>query len=209
MVSACRMRCSENPCAWWHIYSERKHYCRVSTRRKRVAAEVVLTARIEALSILNLRHYRKRHRACDCESRSQRVEGSISRRRCQQPLHTCTMADDTRQPPSQGREDLSREALTLNPDAKAFAGSQWSDGKSQTYKPPASANMMEGGTQHTAGGKVPEVTLANAFTTGRPMTEVHKAPCVRDSFMVGLGAGFAAGGGRMIFGSMAFLRFDL
>jgi cytochrome c oxidase assembly protein subunit 20 len=114
------------------------------------------------------------------------------------------MADDTRQPPSQPREDLSREALNQDPENKPFTGEQWKDGKAQTYKPPPmpSANVMEGGTQHTAGGQVPDVTLWNAYHAGRPITQVHKQPCARDSFMVGLGTGFATGSLRAMFGGM-------
>jgi cytochrome c oxidase assembly protein subunit 20 len=62
---------------------------------------------------------------------------------------------------------------------------------------------MEGGTQHTAGGQVPDVTFWNAFHAGRPITQVHKQPCARDSFMVGLGTGFATGSLRAMFGGMS------
>jgi cytochrome c oxidase assembly protein subunit 20 len=107
------------------------------------------------------------------------------------------MADDTRQNP---KEDLSREALTVDPSNKAFTGSQWKDGsKPDTFKAPENANMMAGGTQHTAGGKVPEVTLWNALQVGPPVTEIHKRPCVRDALMTGMAAGFALGGIRFIF----------
>lgn len=112
------------------------------------------------------------------------------------------MADDTRQP----KEDLSKEALTVHPEHKPFAGSQWK-GDTKAVKPPENANLMAGGTQHTAGGKNPEVNLVNAIKTGRPFTEVHKAPCVRDSLLQGIGAGTAVGATRMIFGSM-YLSLD-
>lgn len=116
------------------------------------------------------------------------------------------MADDTRQSTSQApREDLSREALNAHPENKAFTGNQWDNGKSKTFNLPANANSMEGGSVHTAGGQVPEVTLWNALHAGRPITEVHKQPCVRDSYMVGIGSGFAAGGLRAIFGGMCFV----
>ncbi|CAK4033592.1 related to COX20 In the maturation and assembly of cytochrome oxidase involved [Lecanosticta acicola] len=108
------------------------------------------------------------------------------------------MADDTRQSP---KEDLSREALTVSPEQKPFAGSQWQDGKAQPYKPGENANAFaEGGSQHTAGGQVPDVTMWNALTVGQPITEIHKRPCVRDGLMTGIGAGFATGGVRLIFG---------
>lgn len=113
------------------------------------------------------------------------------------------MADDTRQQsqsPTTTPEDLSREALNVNPENKAFTGTQWQGGKQIPYKPPENANLMAGGTQHTAGGQEPEVTIMNALKVGQPITELHKRPCVRDALLTGIGAGFAMGGGRLIFG---------
>lgn len=114
------------------------------------------------------------------------------------------MADDTRQSsqsPQATPEDLSREALTVDPSAKPFTGTQWQGGKQIPYKPPENANMMaEGGSQHTAGGQVPEVNLRNAISVGAPISEIHKRPCVRDAFLTGIGAGSATGGIRAIFG---------
>ena len=40
------------------------------------------------------------------------------------------MADDTRLP-AHAREDLSKEALTVDPAAKPFSGAQWSGAKEQ------------------------------------------------------------------------------
>ncbi|CAK1359450.1 hypothetical protein CB0940_05657 [Cercospora beticola] len=112
------------------------------------------------------------------------------------------MADDTRQSNTSPKEDLSKEALTVHPENKPFSGSQWqTDPKAQTIKPPENANLMSGGTQHTAGGKEPEFNLKNVLTTGRPITEVHKAPCVRDSLLQGMGAGGVIGATRAIFGT--------
>lgn len=109
------------------------------------------------------------------------------------------MADDTRQQ----REDLSREALTVDPNAKAFSGAQWQDSKQASHKQPENANLMAGGTQHTAGGKAPEVSLSTAFEGGlkwNDFAELPKKPCVRDALMTGIGSGFALGGIRAIFG---------
>ncbi|KAK5125282.1 hypothetical protein LTR85_000958 [Meristemomyces frigidus] len=110
------------------------------------------------------------------------------------------MADDTRQP-----SDLSREALTVSPENKPFTGTQWQNGKSQPYTaPPENANMMAGGTEHTAGGKTPDVTLGNAFQGGlkwNDFMDLPKRPCVRDALMTGIGGGFALGGMRAIFGA--------
>ncbi|KAK4497136.1 hypothetical protein PRZ48_011586 [Zasmidium cellare] len=114
------------------------------------------------------------------------------------------MADDTRQQsqsPTTTPEDLSREALNVNPENKAFTGTQWQGGKQIPYKPTENANLMPGGTQHTAGGKEPEVTFMNALQVGQPITELHKRPCVRDALLTGMGVGFALAGGRLIFGA--------
>lgn len=111
------------------------------------------------------------------------------------------MADDTRQSP---REDLSRSALNVSPENKPFTGGQWQDGKAAPYTPPANANMMPGGTAHTAGGeKVAEgVTLGSAFESIKleEFMSIHKKPCVRDSFMTGIGSGAGIGGLRFLFG---------
>lgn len=108
------------------------------------------------------------------------------------------MADDTRQ---SSKEDLSKEALTVDPNYKPFSGSQWEDAK-KDYRPP-NANMLAGGTEHTAGGKIPEVSLSSAFDGGLKLsdfTELPKKPCVRDALVTGLPLGFAASGLRFIWG---------
>ena len=63
--------------------------------------------------------------------------------------------------------------------------------------------MLAGGTENTAGGKLPEVSISNAFDgklKWEDFTELPKKPCVRDSLMTGIGGGFALGGVRTIFG---------
>ncbi|KAK5716652.1 hypothetical protein LTR15_009544 [Elasticomyces elasticus] len=115
------------------------------------------------------------------------------------------MADDTRLPnPPQTPEDLSRAALTVSPENKPFTGTQWQNGKAVgPYVAPESANMLQGGTEHTAGGKAPEVTLANAVKDlgWKDFTELPKRPCVRDALLTGIGSGFAFGGVKTIFGA--------
>lgn len=119
------------------------------------------------------------------------------------------MADDTRQQSAKQAEDLSRQALTVDPSNKPFTGTQWQqpDGQvppqPQAFRPPENANMLAGGTEHTAGGKTPDVTLGNAFQDGmqwKDFTELPKRPCVRDALLTGIGSGFALGGVRAIFG---------
>lgn len=108
------------------------------------------------------------------------------------------MADDTRQPP----EDLSKAALTVHPEHKPFSGSQWKAPEAQPYKPPENANLLAGGTQNTAGGKIPEISITNAFEGGlkwSDFTDLPKKPCVRDALLLGITAGFAIGGLRGVF----------
>lgn len=62
--------------------------------------------------------------------------------------------------------------------------------------------MLAGGTQHTAGGKMPEVSFTTAFEGGlkwSDFTDLPKKPCVRDALLLGIGVGFALGGLRAIF----------
>jgi len=122
------------------------------------------------------------------------------------------MADDTRQqqPPNPGQDiPITRENLTVNPENKPFTGQQWvaqQGGKTMPYTPPQNANMMAGGTEHTAGGKAPDVTLGNAFPKWGDFAELPKRPCVRDALLTGIGGGAALGGVRAIFGGESWRR---
>ena len=99
------------------------------------------------------------------------------------------MADDTRQ--------VAQQMLQ---DDKAFTGEQWQEA-ARPQKPPENANLMPGGTQHTAGGKVDEeVRLSDAAKTIKleDWSNLPKKPCVRDSLLTGIGSGFAIGATRAI-----------
>ncbi|KAK3071435.1 hypothetical protein LTR53_008640 [Teratosphaeriaceae sp. CCFEE 6253] len=132
------------------------------------------------------------------------------------------MADDTRQPPptpnasststpttspSDTPPDLSREALTVDPSARAFTGTQWQGGKQIPFKPPTAppqnANLLSGGTENTAGGKVVDPTVGNALAmvSWDGITALPSRPCVRDALLTGLGGGFVMGGVRAVFGA--------
>jgi cytochrome c oxidase assembly protein subunit 20 len=117
---------------------------------------------------------------------------------------TTNMADDTRN--SATKEDLSREALTVDPTQKAFTGAQWQDGKAQGYQPPQNANLMPGGTENTAGGQTKEIGVGDALESIKleEFTEIHKKPCVRDALMTGIGSGFGVGGVRALAGGMSY-----
>ena len=86
------------------------------------------------------------------------------------------MADDTRQPSGKAAK--------------------------QPILPPENANMMPGGTNNTAGGKMKEATLGDAVKSIKPsdFLQVHEKPCVRESLLTGIGAGFGVGSLRAILG---------
>lgn len=115
------------------------------------------------------------------------------------------MAEDTQQTDASQQSSLpiNKETLTVHPENKPFTGAQWQwqNGQVRPYQPPENANLMPGGTQHTAGGKDLEVSLRNAFPKGlswSDFVELPKRPCVRDALLQGIGAGFAAGGLRAL-----------
>jgi hypothetical protein len=95
------------------------------------------------------------------------------------PVHHTTMSDDT-------RETVDVNALPP--------------------KPRAPANIMPGGTAHTAGGEKTSdggPSYIDAVRTLGPeyYMNFHKRPCVRDSQLQGLAAGFAGGSLAAIIGS--------
>lgn len=121
------------------------------------------------------------------------------------PSPPLTMAEDTQQTDASQQSSLpiNKETLTVHPENKPFTGAQWQwqNGQVRPYQPPENANLMPGGTQHTAGGKDLEVSLRNAFPKGlswSDFVELPKRPCVRDALLQGIGAGFAAGGLRAL-----------
>lgn len=92
------------------------------------------------------------------------------------PARITAMADDTRQP-----------------------------GEQAAPRPRAPANIMPGGTAHTAGGEKADATptYIDAVRSLGPeyYLNFHKRPCVRDSQLQGLPAGFAGGSLAAILGS--------
>ncbi|KAL1303351.1 hypothetical protein AAFC00_006748 [Neodothiora populina] len=102
------------------------------------------------------------------------------------------MADDTRQQqqPQQHNGDTTD---------KAFRGDQWTTA-APSYKPPENANLMPGGTEHTAGGKTVDIGLVDAAKSIKreDWTTFHRKPCVKDSYLTGIGAGAAVGSVRAV-----------
>jgi cytochrome c oxidase assembly protein subunit 20 len=75
-------------------------------------------------------------------------------------------------------------------------------------RPRAPANTMPGGTAHTAGGEKTEGGGPSYIDAVRSLgpeyyLNFHKRPCVRDSQLQGLTAGFAGGSLAAILGSKA------
>ncbi len=94
------------------------------------------------------------------------------------------MADDTRQP---------------------------NDATAQSTPPKPPANIMPGGTAHTAGGQKADAAGPGYWEVVRNLgpeyyLNFHKRPCIRDSQLQAISAGFAGGGFAAIIGSMWFLN---
>lgn len=123
------------------------------------------------------------------------------RRNCRPPelliskSQPATMADDTRQ--TQPQQPSSTEAHGANAPPS-------SSPKYVTAPPPGqAANMMPGGTQHTAGGEKMELTGNSLAQTFKPddILKVHQQPNAREAFLAGIGSGFGVGGLMAIWGS--------
>lgn len=83
--------------------------------------------------------------------------------------------------------------------------------EAQTPPPPRTpANIMPGGTAHTAGGEKADAAGPTYFEVVRNLgpeyyLNFHKRPCIRDSQLQGIAAGFAGGSLAAIIGSALFL----
>ncbi|KAI9829580.1 MAG: hypothetical protein M1819_006085 [Sarea resinae] len=69
--------------------------------------------------------------------------------------------------------------------------------------PPESANVLPGGMSNTAGGRPQSAGFTDALKTVKvdDFKNVHKQPCVRDSLLTGITAGFGVGGIRAVLGT--------
>ena len=102
----------------------------------------------------------------------------------QRPIHHTTTTTTT-------RSDGTRETVDVN---------------ALPPKPRAPANVMPGGTAHTAGGEKSSDGGPSYIDAVRSLgpeyyLNFHKRPCVRDSQLQGLAAGFAGGSLAAIIGS--------
>ena len=71
-----------------------------------------------------------------------------------------------------------------------------------SFTPPENANALPGGSLNTAGGRTPNVGIAEIAKsiTLEDLQTVHTKPCVRDSLLMGILGGFGIGGVRAILG---------
>ena len=121
------------------------------------------------------------------------------------------MAGDIRDP----QPSTVAQSSTLPVDSKT-SSSQWPalnptssrpSSSNTISSPPASANLIPGGATNTAGGSPREVSFLDALRSIRlaEMKEVHKKPCARDAYLVGIAGGFGVGGIRAVLGGQFFL----
>jgi len=95
-------------------------------------------------------------------------------------------------------DDTTRQTATPE---KAFTSDQWSDAEATHAKKPENANVYAAAaSQHTAGGSAEDVTLVDAAKTIKidDFASLPKKPCVRDSLLTGMTAGFVVGSSRAI-----------
>ena len=115
------------------------------------------------------------------------------------------MAEDTREAETPPKDDASqtevrrpRRPKPKHDFPKTQAGKLWE----AFGNPEEPINTMPGGTYNSAGGKPQDVTWRDALKfsefnkEGRPW--FYQTSCARDSLLVGMGAGGAAGGLRFI-----------
>lgn len=125
------------------------------------------------------------------------------------------MAADTRdrdsssQPysPAQASQDPNRKTYERFGNSPPSNCASNNSGTAVEVAPPQNANLLPGGTMNTAGGKVRESSILEAAKTIKlgDFRELHKKPCARESFLVGIGAGFGVGGLRAVMGGLFFL----
>ncbi|KAK2878135.1 hypothetical protein FQN49_001110 [Arthroderma sp. PD_2] len=118
------------------------------------------------------------------------------------------MAGDSRDQASQADvaskiEPTTADGKTRYELSKSQVGKLWEE----LGNPNEPVNLMPGGTYNSAGGKPKEVTFMDSLSSLSldKFTSVYKAPCARDSLLVGIGTGFGVGGIRAILGGLGSL----
>jgi cytochrome c oxidase assembly protein subunit 20 len=106
-------------------------------------------------------------------------------------IHTTMSDDSTRQ---------------LASAEKAFTSDQWKAAEPTHAVKPENANVYAAAaSQHTAGGSAAEVTITDAAKSIKieDFAALPKKPCVRDSLLTGITAGFVVGSSRAIWRGMS------
>ncbi|KAI4751014.1 hypothetical protein E4T52_16438 [Aureobasidium sp. EXF-3400] len=95
-------------------------------------------------------------------------------------------------------EDPTRQPASPE---KAFTGDQWKGAERTHSVKPENANVYAAAaSQHTAGGSAADVTITDAVQSIKieDFAALPKKPCVRDSLLTGITAGFVVGSSRAI-----------
>ncbi|DAA75034.1 TPA_exp: Cytochrome c oxidase protein 20, mitochondrial [Trichophyton benhamiae CBS 112371] len=118
------------------------------------------------------------------------------------------MAADSRDQASQAEAPTKAEPTTADGKtryeiSKSQVGKLWEE----LGNPKEPVNLMPGGTYNSAGGKPKEVTVMDSLRSLslEKFASVYKAPCARDSLLLGIGTGFGVGGLRAILGGLKSL----
>jgi cytochrome c oxidase assembly protein subunit 20 len=111
--------------------------------------------------------------------------------------------------------DTTRQAATTttttttNTTDKAFTADQWKQAEPTHAKAPDNANVYAAAAaQHTAGGgSADDVTLSDAAKTIKleEFASLPRKPCVKDSLLTGMTAGFVVGSSRAIWRGIVLL----
>ena len=99
-------------------------------------------------------------------------------------------------------EDPTRQPASPE---KAFTGDQWKGAERTHSVKPENANVYAAAaSQHTAGGSAADVTITDAVQSIKieDFAALPKKPCVRDSLLTGITAGFVVGSSRAIWRGM-------
>ena len=114
------------------------------------------------------------------------------------------MAADSREPEIIVAESSPSPVNSLSPKKPKNAARNSQEGKlwEEFGNPKEPVNLLPGGTYNSAGGKPKEVTVMDALKSLSisDFTSFYKAPCARDSLLIGIGSGFGVGSIRGILG---------
>lgn len=110
------------------------------------------------------------------------------------------MAEDTRDASPTQNEATNIDTPSQRPRPKYEAKSQVGKLWDAFGNPEEPVNMLPGAG--SKGGKSSDVTVTEAMKSMsfKDATSFYKAPCARDSLLLGIGAGFGIGGVRGVLG---------